>query len=71
MAMKGMDEAVVSRVIENLPQKKQAMFEPIEGAVSKREVDNARKGVVQAAKQMEKDGAFNLEDYVGGGEMVE
>jgi len=71
MAMKGMDEAVVSRVIENLPQKKQAMFEPIEGAVSKREVDNARKGIVQAAKQMEKDGAFNLEDYVGGGEMVE
>lgn len=71
MGMKGMDEAVVSRVIENLPQKKQAMYEPIEGAVSKREVDNARKGIIQAAKQMEKDGAFNLEDYVGGGEMVE
>jgi flagellar motor switch protein FliG len=71
MGMKGMDEAVISRVIENLPQKKQAMYEPIEGAVSKREVDNARKGIVQAAKQMEKDGAFNLEDYVGGGEMVE
>ena len=71
MGMKGMDEAVVSRVIENLPQKKQAMYEPIEGAVSKREVDNARKGIVQVAKQMGKDGAFNLEDYVGGGEMVE
>lgn len=71
MGMKGMDEAVVSRVIENLPQKKQAMYEPIQGAVSKREVDNARKGIVQVAKQMEKDGAFNLEDYVGGGEMVE
>ena len=71
MGMKGMDEAVVSRVIENLPQKKQAMYEPIAGAVSKREVDNARKGIVQVAKQMEKDGAFNLEDYVGGGEMVE
>ena len=66
MGMKGMDEAVVSRVIENLPQKKQAMYEPIAGAVSKREVDNARKGIVQVAKQMEKDGAFNLEDYVGG-----
>ena len=71
MGMKGMEEAVVSRVIENLPQKKQAMYEPIEGAVSKREVDNARKGIVQVAKQMGKDGAFNLEDYVGGGEMVE
>ena len=71
MSMKGMDEEVVTRVKNNLPQKKQAMYEPIEGAVSKREVDNARKGIVQAAKQMEKDGAFNLEDYVGGGEMVE
>ena len=29
MSMKGMDEAVVSRVIENLPQKKQAMYEPV------------------------------------------
>ena len=47
------------------------MYEPIEGAVSKREVDNARKGIVQAAKQMEKDGAFNLADMMGGGEMIE
>ena len=71
MAMKGMDEEVVTRVKNNLPQKKQAMYEPVEGAVSKREVDNARKGIVQAAKQMEKDGAFKLEDFIGGGEMVE
>ena len=60
MSMKGMDEEVVTRVKNNLPQKKQAMYEPVEGAVSKREVDNARKGIVQAAKQMEKDGAFKL-----------
>ena len=71
MSMKGMDEEVVTRVKNNLPQKKQAMYEPVEGAVSKREVDNARKGIVQAAKQMEKDGAFKLEDFIGGGEMVE
>ena len=42
MALKGMPEDVVNRVIENLPKKKQAMFEPVEGAVAKREVDNAR-----------------------------
>jgi flagellar motor switch protein FliG len=47
------------------------MFEPVEGAVAKREVDNARKEIVTMAKQMEKDGAFNLADLVGGGEMVE
>lgn len=71
LALKGMDEAIVSRVIENLPKKKQAMFEPVEGAIAKREVDNARKEIVSAAKQMEQDGAFNLADLVGGGEMVE
>ncbi|MDP7330242.1 MAG: FliG C-terminal domain-containing protein [Candidatus Marinimicrobia bacterium] len=71
MALKGMPEDVVNRVIENLPKKKQAMFEPVEGAVAKREVDNARKEIVTMAKQMEKDGAFNLADLVGGGEMVE
>jgi flagellar motor switch protein FliG len=47
------------------------MYEPVEGAISKREVDKARKNIVTAAKQMEKDGTFNLEDLVGGGEMVE
>ncbi|MFQ6677752.1 MAG: FliG C-terminal domain-containing protein [Fidelibacterota bacterium] len=71
MALKGMPEDVVNRVIENLPQKKQAMYEPVEGAVSKREVDNARKQIVSSAKKMEKDGAFNLSDLVGGGDMVE
>lgn len=71
LALKGISDDISSRVIENLPQKKQAMYEPVEGAVSKREVDGARKSVVQAAKQMEKDGAYNLEDFVGGSEMVE
>ncbi|MCH7613052.1 MAG: hypothetical protein IIB45_06800, partial [Candidatus Marinimicrobia bacterium] len=55
----------------NLPKKKQAMYEPVEGAVSKREVENARKEIVASAKQMEKDGAFTLSDLIGGGDMVE
>ncbi len=71
MALKGMPEDIVDRVIENLPKKKQAMYEPMEGAVSKREVDNARKEIVASAKQMEKDGTFNLSDLIGGGDMVE
>ena len=71
MAMKGMPEEIVERVIGNLPQKKQAMYEPVEGAVSKREVENARKEIVASAKQMEKDGVFNLSDLVGSGDMVE
>ncbi len=71
LALKGMPEDIVERVISILPKKKQAMYEPVEGAVSKREVDQARKTVVKNAKQMEKDGAFNLEDLIGSGEMVE
>lgn len=71
MAMKGMDEDTVNHVLENLPQKKQAMYEPVEGAVVKREIDNARKEIVQEARKLEKEGAFKLADLIGGGEMVE
>ena len=71
MAMKGIEQEVIDKVIGNLPQKKQAMFEPVEGPKPKREVDDARKLIVSSAKQMEKDGAFNLADLMGGGEMIE
>ena len=66
LALKGMDQSISDKVLGVLPKKKQAMFEPVEGAVPKRDVDDARKKVVAAAKQMEKDGAFKLEDLLGG-----
>ena len=66
MALKGMDQTISDRVVGILTKKKQAMYEPVEGAVPKREVDNARKSIVQSAKQMESDGAFKLEDLLGG-----
>ncbi len=47
------------------------MYEPVEGATAKRDVDNAQKTIVDAARQMEKDGRFNLEDLLGSAEMVE
>ena len=65
------DQEIVDRVVGNLPQKKQAMFEPVEGPKPKREVDDARKIIVSQAKEMEKEGAFNLADMMGGGEMIE
>ena len=71
MALKGMDKSINDKGIGVLPKKKQAMFTPVEGAAAKREVDDARKGIVSAAKQMERDGAFKLEDLLGGGETVE
>tara|TARA_B100001996_G_scaffold99472_1_gene74507 strand:+ start:4275 stop:5210 length:936 start_codon:yes stop_codon:yes gene_type:complete len=72
MALKGIDQEKIDGIISNLPQKKQAMFEPVEGAVPKRDVDGARKKVVVAAKEMEKEGAFSMEDFAeGGSDMVE
>ena len=71
MALKGFGQDVVDRIVDNLPQKKQAMYEPVEGAIAKRDVDTARKKVVGAAREMEKDGQFSVEDLTGGGEMVE
>ena len=70
-AVKGLDQEVIDGIIETQPQKRQAMFEPIEGPVTKREVDEARKEVVAAAKKMEADGDLNIEDLLSGGEMVE
>ncbi len=71
MALKGFGQDVVDRIVDNLPQKKQAMYEPVEGAVAKRDVDTARKKVVGVAREMEKDGQFSVADLTGGGEMVE
>ena len=66
MALKGMEQSITDQVIGVLPKKKQAMFEPVDGAVPKRDVDTAQKSIVSAAKQMERDGAFKLEDLLGG-----
>ncbi|MBC8283660.1 MAG: hypothetical protein H8E32_07595 [Nitrospinae bacterium] len=71
MAMKGVEQEIVDRIIGNLPQKKQAMYEPEDGPRAKRDVDTARKKVVDVARQMEKDGQFNVVDLLGGGEMIE
>ena len=71
LALKGLDKEIVDKIIDSLPGKKQAMFEPVEGAVAKREVEGARKQVVVNAKKLADDGTINLEDMLSGGEMVE
>ncbi len=71
LALKGRNQQDIDKVINNLPQKKQAMFEPVENAVPKRDVDQAKKAVVEAARQMEKEGKFSLEDILGSSDMVE
>lgn len=75
MALKGQPKERTDKVMNNLPQKKQAMFEAVQGPVPRRDVEAAQKLLVDAAKQMEQAGRFKLEDMLagatGGSEMIE
>ena len=70
-ALKGYENETVDKVIEFLPQKKQAMFSPIETPVAKREVESARSSILNIAKDKVSSGEWNLEDILGEGEFIE
>ncbi|MDB3868548.1 hypothetical protein N9263_00635 [Candidatus Marinimicrobia bacterium] len=70
-ALKGYDTEIVNKIVEFLPAKKQAMFSPIEGGISKREVDSARADLLVKLKEKFDSGEWNIEDVLGGGEMIE
>jgi len=65
LALKGQPQELVERVLENLPQKKQAMFEPKEGPVSRKQVEAAQKKVVEFILQMDADpeNDFSIEEF--------
>ncbi|UCH10087.1 MAG: hypothetical protein JSU61_12935 [Fidelibacterota bacterium] len=69
-AVKGVAEETVERAISVLPQRKQAMYEPVEGALSRREVSEARLKIMDMVRKMQAEGQFNLADILSG-EMVE
>ena len=54
LALKGMDQSISDKVLGVLPKKKQAMFEPVDGAVPKRDVDDARKKWFQQQSKWKK-----------------
>ncbi len=66
LALKGMDEEFVQRVVGSLPAKKQAMFEPKEGPVPRKQVEAARKAVVAELLKMDADPNvdFKLADFM-------
>jgi len=70
-ALKGYEKETVDKVVEFLPQKKQAMFSPIETPVAKREVELARSNILNIAKDKVSSGEWNLEDILGEGEFIE
>ncbi len=65
LALKGQDQELADRVVENLPQKKQAMYEPKEGPVSRKQVEGAQKKVVEFILQMDADpeNDFSIEEF--------
>ena len=70
-ALKGYDIETVNKIVEYLPGKKQAMYTPIEGGISKREVGSARAILLGIFKEKFSSGEWNIEDVLGGGEMIE
>ena len=72
-ALKGIDQEVVSSILEILPKKKQAMFSPIEKPMKKKDVMAARKDIVGIAKEMTTSGDLRIEDILSGvdDEMIE
>ncbi|MEE9464607.1 MAG: FliG C-terminal domain-containing protein [Candidatus Neomarinimicrobiota bacterium] len=66
LAMKGMDESLVDQAINVLPKKKQAMYEPVEGAISKREVNDARRRIMEHVRKMQDDGQLNVAEILSG-----
>ena len=73
LSIKGLDEEKVNQIIEILPKKKQAMFQPIEKPMPKKEVMQARRKLVEAMQEMVQSGSIKIEDIVGGAdqEMIE
>ena len=69
-AVKGFDEETVEQALKVLPTKKQAMYEPVEEALSKREVGEARRSVMEQVRKMQDAGQINIADILSG-EMVE
>lgn len=66
LALKGQEQEFVDRIINNLPQKKQAMFEPREGPVARKLVESSQKQVVDQIIAMDHnpDTDFKLQDYL-------
>ncbi len=73
LSVKGLDEEKVTAITEMMPKKKQAMFQPIEKPMPKRDVMESRRKIVELAQNMISAGDIKIEDVIGGEtqEMIE
>jgi len=70
LAMKGVDEVIVDKALDILSKKKQAMYEPVEGPLSKREINDARRKIMTQVRKMQESGEINIADILSG-DMIE
>tara|TARA_B100000945_G_C20419960_1_gene617394 strand:+ start:482 stop:1411 length:930 start_codon:yes stop_codon:yes gene_type:complete len=70
-ALKGLGDDIVEKTRGYLPGKKQDMFEPVEGAISKSEIEDARSTIKDMVQKNIDEGAIKIEDILGGGDVVE
>ena len=73
LSVKGIDEEKVKSIVDIMPKKKQAMYQPIEKPMPKKEVMNSRRKLVELAQTIINSGDMNIEDIIGGEgqEMIE
>ena len=64
LALKGTEEEMVNKIIDILPKKKQAMYQPIEKPMPKKEVMSARRKLVVTIQDMINEGTIKIEDII-------
>jgi flagellar motor switch protein FliG len=73
VSVKGIDEEKVKSIVDIMPKKKQAMYQPIEKPMPKKEVMDSRRKLVELAQTIINSGDMKIEDIIGGEnqEMIE
>ena len=73
LSVKGVDEEKVQSIVDIMPKKKQAMYQPIEKPMPKKEVMESRRKLVELAQGLISSGDMKIEDIIGGEgqEMIE
>ena len=73
LSVKGVDEEKVQSIVDIMPKKKQAMYQPIEKPMPKKEVMESRRKLVELAQTLIGSGDMKIEDIIGGEgqEMIE
>ena len=64
-ALNGYPKEIEDKVLGYMPQKKQAMYTPIEGAVKKADIESSRGSILDIAKEKIKSGSWTIEDIMG------